>query len=74
MLESLKNLKERATRSSAQNIRIVIPDQKEKMFGEDKTEWFDMVLLDVPCTGTGTLRRNPGIKWLLTEQMLEELR
>jgi 16S rRNA (cytosine967-C5)-methyltransferase len=27
----------------------------------------------VPCTGTGTLRRNPGIKWVLTEQMLSEL-
>jgi 16S rRNA (cytosine967-C5)-methyltransferase len=43
------------------------------MLGADKTERFDLVLLDVPCTGTGTLRRNPGIKWLLTEQMLAEL-
>ena len=23
----------------------------------------DMLLLDVPCTGTGTLRRNPDIRW-----------
>lgn len=69
----LDELKIRSRRSGAQNIRIVLPVQKEKMLGEDKTEWFDLVLLNVPCTGTGTLRRNPGIKWLLTEQMLSEL-
>jgi 16S rRNA (cytosine967-C5)-methyltransferase len=69
----LEALKERSRRSSAQNIRIVFPEQREKILGADKTAWFDLVLLDVPCTGTGTLRRNPGIKWLLTEQMLKEL-
>jgi 16S rRNA (cytosine967-C5)-methyltransferase len=69
----LEELKIRSRRSGAQNIRIVLPSQKEKMLGADKTERFDLVLLDVPCTGTGTLRRNPGIKWLLTEQMLAEL-
>jgi 16S rRNA (cytosine967-C5)-methyltransferase len=69
----LEALKERSRRSGAQNIRIVVPEQREKMLGADKTAWFDLVLLDVPCTGTGTLRRNPGIKWLLTEQMLLEL-
>ena len=34
---------------------------------------FDGVLLDAPCTGTGTLRRHPDIARLKTEKDLEEL-
>ena len=33
----------------------------------------DMLLLDVPCTGTGTLRRNPDIRWRLTPDRLDEM-
>jgi 16S rRNA (cytosine967-C5)-methyltransferase len=33
----------------------------------------DMLLLDVPCTGTGTLRRNPDIRWKLTPDRLDEM-
>lgn len=35
------------------------------------TVTFERVLLDAPCSGTGTLRRHPEIKWRLT---LEEIR
>jgi 16S rRNA (cytosine967-C5)-methyltransferase len=34
---------------------------------------FDRVLADVPCSGTGTLARNPDIKWRLAEKDLNEL-
>lgn len=34
----------------------------------------DRVLLDVPCSGIGVLRRNPDTKWKITEERLEELR
>ncbi len=33
----------------------------------------DMVLVDVPCTGTGTLRRNPDVRWKLTAARLADL-
>ncbi len=34
----------------------------------------DRVLLDVPCSGLGVLRRNPDTKWKITVDRLEELR
>ena len=34
---------------------------------------FDRVLADVPCSGTGTLSRNPEIKWRLTPEDLADL-
>ena len=32
------------------------------------TETFDAILLDAPCSGTGTLRRHPDIAWLKDEE------
>jgi len=37
------------------------------------TRPFDRILADVPCSGTGTLARNPEIKWRLTPADLTEL-
>ena len=34
---------------------------------------FDRVLVDAPCTGTGTLRRNPEIRWRITTQDIADL-
>ncbi|HEX8688332.1 MAG TPA: RsmB/NOP family class I SAM-dependent RNA methyltransferase, partial [Pyrinomonadaceae bacterium] len=34
---------------------------------------FDRVLVDAPCTGTGTLRHNPEIRWRLARESFREL-
>ena len=31
------------------------------------------ILVDVPCTGTGTLRRNPDIRWKISEKSIGEM-
>jgi 16S rRNA (cytosine967-C5)-methyltransferase len=38
----------------------------------DKT--FDRILVDAPCSGTGTLARNPEIKWRLRPEDIADLR
>ena len=37
------------------------------------SEQFDRILVDAPCSGTGTLRRNPEIKWRLTPEDIQTL-
>ncbi len=37
------------------------------------TRRFDRILVDAPCTGTGTLARNPEIKWRLTPADIKDL-
>lgn len=52
----------------AANVRVVTSDVAD-MAERD----FDRVLADVPCSGTGTLARNPEIKWRLTADDLADL-
>jgi 16S rRNA (cytosine967-C5)-methyltransferase len=51
------------------NIRLVAGDARQLPFAAK----FDRVLADVPCSGTGTLSRNPEIKWRLTPEDLGDL-
>ena len=47
------------------------------MIAADATEWqggpFDAVLIDAPCSSTGTIRRHPDIGWLKSEADLAPL-
>ena len=47
-----------------EGVTPVILDATEQL--PCRHETFDRVLVDAPCSGTGTLRRNPEIRWRLT--------
>ena len=68
----LKELKRRAVKAGAENIEIR-PIDSSKTYKRLKGT-ADRLLLDVPCSGLGTLRRNPDIKWKLTLLDLKRLK
>ncbi|MGV8074944.1 MAG: 16S rRNA (cytosine(967)-C(5))-methyltransferase RsmB [Syntrophobacteraceae bacterium] len=57
----LEELKENAVRQGISIIRTEACNVLE--LDPDKSGKFDRVLLDAPCSGFGSLRRNPDIKW-----------
>ncbi len=62
----LSSLRSRAKRADARNI------QSFKTL-EGLSEKFDRVVLDVPCSGSGTWRRSPDLRWRLMPDRLKDL-
>ena len=58
----MKDLPNRAARAQASITLATQPDGV-----------FDLVLTDVPCSGSGSWRRSPDSKWNLTQQSLDKL-
>lgn len=56
----------------AENCRRVVLDATRPLPFEGETR-FDRILVDAPCSGTGTLGRNPEIKWRVNPSDLTEL-
>ena len=69
----LSKLRPRLARSGLSNVYPVVisherDDRVQRLAGK-----LDRVLVDAPCTGTGTLRRNPDLKWRLGEADVPKL-
>lgn len=64
----LKELLKRAKRAKLNSIQIHHQRKGNKLHNE-----FDIVLVDAPCSGIGTARRNPMYKWKLNPQRLEKI-
>lgn len=71
----LSRIEPRAERAGATNIETVLlnPGREMEALG-GLSEQADAVLVDAPCSGTGTWRRNPEARWRLDEKELDRLR
>lgn len=69
----LANLKPRLARSGLSNVhpQLIASERDPKL--KRLVGKFDRVLVDAPCSGLGTLRRNPDLKWRQTELDIAEL-
>ena len=70
----LNNLKPRLKRSGLSNIHIQRIANENDLKVKRLSGKFDRVLVDAPCSGLGTLRRNPDLKWRQSSQSIEELK
>ena len=70
----LSRLAPRAERAGAADIAtILLNPQREMEALAEFAGQADAVLVDAPCSGTGTWRRNPEARWRLDEQELSRL-
>ena len=64
---------QRLRRAGAHNVERRTIDADSRKWLKRQAGAFDRVLVDAPCTGTGTWRRNPDGRWTLRPEDLAEL-
>ncbi len=69
-VRALQEARQRLKRAGIQNAQCLEPGHPQFKALAQKCDW---VLADVPCSGTGTLRRNPDAKWKIDGAMLDRL-
>lgn len=68
----LEELKKRAKRNAVFNVQQHCIENNKTIKRLENSA--DRLLLDVPCSGIGVLRRNPDAKWKLSEEFLIHLK
>ena len=66
-------LEERMARFGVEGVSAYAGDARDLDSIEGLPERFDAAFVDAPCSGTGTLRRHPEIRWRLSAADVEEL-
>jgi 16S rRNA (cytosine967-C5)-methyltransferase len=69
----LSKLKPRLARSGLSNVHPVVIAHENDAKVKRLVSKIDRVLVDAPCSGLGTLRRNPDMKWRQTPESIVEL-
>lgn len=67
---ALDDSRKRLRRAGVQNAQFIYRDEAKLKKLKKRMDW---VLVDAPCTGTGTLRRNPDMKWKFDLALLKRL-
>ncbi len=62
-----------AERMAARNVVVVTGDARAELEHPELQRPFDRVLVDPPCSGLGTLRSNPDLRWRMTPAIVERL-
>ncbi len=67
-------LKDNLKRLEIKCVKTFVADANELLkLKPDFLNYFDKVLLDAPCSGIGTLSRNPDARWSLSKKKIDEL-
>jgi 16S rRNA (cytosine967-C5)-methyltransferase len=69
----LAPIHDRLVRAGARNVQVRTPKGTADVLA-DLAHRADLVLIDAPCTGTGSWRRNPDAKWRIRPGALEQRR
>lgn len=69
----LARMRPRLARSGLSNVHPQRIDTEEDARLKSLTDKIDRVLVDAPCSGLGTARRNPDLKWRQTPKSVAEL-
>lgn len=69
--QRVKLLKENCQNQGVDFVNVLQYDAEKSLPFADES--FDLVLLDAPCSGTGTIRHNPEIRYFLSREDFEEL-
>jgi 16S rRNA C967 or C1407 C5-methylase (RsmB/RsmF family) len=67
---ALQEARKRLKRAGIQNAQIVIANDPKLKKLKKNCDW---VLVDAPCSGSGTLRRNPDMKWKIDGALVRRL-
>jgi 16S rRNA (cytosine967-C5)-methyltransferase len=66
----MRAMMERFQRAGVRNVESIVLDATKPLPFEHR---FDRILVDAPCSGTGTLARHPEIRWRLRAEDLTDL-
>ncbi len=64
----LRPIFERLQRAGATNVEVIAAEDSRKL----TSQLYDCVVIDAPCSGSGSWRRKPDAKWRLTPKQLQQ--